>query len=230
MPARDPVAAPAPVLRFLFDFISPYAYLGWIQLRAVADRTGAEVEPVPVLFAAMLNHHGHKGPAEIPPKRLFTFKDVVRRAARLGVPLVPPPGHPFNPLLALRAVAATAPAQRTAAIDALFASAWGGAEPRGVETPSAVREALDRAGLDGAAIVAAAAEDAVKNRVRADTDAAIAAGAFGVPAVLVGSELFWGTDSFEDIVDHLAGNDPATPERLAQWAQLPVSQSRRAPS
>ena len=120
-------------VRFLFDYISPYAYLGWIEIRQIAERAGVVVEPVPVLFAAMLNTHGHLGPAEIAPKRIYIFKDVLRRAHRLGVPLVPPPAHPFNPLLALRVTTACAPDDRERLMDALFASTWGGAEPRGVE-------------------------------------------------------------------------------------------------
>jgi 2-hydroxychromene-2-carboxylate isomerase len=57
---------------------------------------------VPVLFAGLLNALGTKGPAEVPPKRLYVFKHAFRLAHGLGVPLAPPPAHPFTPLLALR--------------------------------------------------------------------------------------------------------------------------------
>src|SRR5512140_3653821 len=89
-------------IRFCFDYVSPYAYLAWTQIHALAARHGREVTPVPVLFAALLDAAGTKGPAEIPAKRGYVFKDVLRSAHRLRVPLVPPPAHPFNPLLALR--------------------------------------------------------------------------------------------------------------------------------
>src|SRR5262245_1091901 len=138
-------------VRFLFDFISPYAYLGWTQIHAVAERHGAAVEPVPVLFAAMLNANGSKGPAEIPPKRLYLFKGLPPRSRRLGIPLSPPPSHPFNPLPALRAASVEISAdQRRPLIDALFRATWGGGG--GVEGKAEVAAAATSAGLDGEAI------------------------------------------------------------------------------
>src|ERR1700722_4526563 len=112
-------------ITFYFDFISPYAYLAWTQVHALASRHDCEVVPKPILFAALLDANGQKGPAEIPNKRIYTFKDVVRSAARLGVPLAAPASHPFNPLLALRVASAELDARRRRAlIDALFAATW----------------------------------------------------------------------------------------------------------
>ena len=103
------------MIRFHFDFISPYAYLAWTQIHALAARHGRSVEPVPVLFAALLDHHGTKGPAEIPAKRRYLMFDVVRKARALGVPIGPPPAHPFDPLLALRVASVPMDAQATRA-------------------------------------------------------------------------------------------------------------------
>lgn len=215
-----------PALRFYFDFISPYAYLGWIQIHALAARHGREVEAVPILFAALLNHHGHKGPAEIPPKRLYIFKNVMRLAHRLGVPLVPPPAHPFNPLLALRVASLPLPpAVRRSVIDALFAAAWGGGG--GVADVAAVRRAVDAAGLDGAALLTEAAMPAAKDRLRLQTDDALAHGLFGVPSVEVDGELFWGCDAFPDVETFLRGEDPVSPTDLARWASLPAAAHRQ---
>ena len=91
-------------VRFCFDFISPYAYIASKSVQALAARHGRQVELVPVLFAALLDANGQKGPAEIPSKRLHTFKDAFRKAHRAGLTLVMPPSHPFNPLTALRVV------------------------------------------------------------------------------------------------------------------------------
>src|ERR1700754_987264 len=89
-------------LRVYFDFISPYAYLAWTQLPGLAARHGCTIEPIPVLFAALLEHHGTRGPAEVPAKRRYLLVDVAPKARALGVPVGLPPHHPFNPLLALR--------------------------------------------------------------------------------------------------------------------------------
>src|SRR5690349_24411474 len=94
-----PDAAMAHPVEFWFDFISPFGYLAWQRIHSLVDAHGRDVVYRPTLFAALLNHWGQLGPAEIPPKRVFVFKQVLRRAHVLGVPLVPPPRHPFNPLL-----------------------------------------------------------------------------------------------------------------------------------
>ena len=135
-------------ITFYFDFISPYAYLAWTQIHVLAARHECEVEPKPILFAALLDANGQKGPAEIPNKRVYTFKDTVRSAARLGVPLAAPASHPFNPLLALRVASAEVDAQRSRSlVDALFAATW----VRSVDVTDAknVEEVVQKAGLDG---------------------------------------------------------------------------------
>lgn len=212
-------------IRFWFDFISPFAYLGWKRLHVLADTHGRAVEPVPVLFAAMLDHFGHLGPAEIAPKREFIFKQCIRRAARLQIPFAPPPSHPFRPLLGLRVVSLDLPEdERRTAIDALFAATWGGGP--GIEAPEQVAAVLDAVGLAGTELVERANLPTNKERLKQQTSAAIESGAFGVPSYLIDGELFWGDDSFEDIDAFLRGEDPATPELLAQWADLPSSARR----
>ena len=214
-------------MRFLFDFISPYAYLGWTQIHALAARHGRDVEPVPVLFAGLLNAHGGKGPAEIAAKRQYLFKDVLRRARRFGVPsLMPPPSHPFNPLLALRAASFPASAAaRRRLIDALYQATWAGGG--GVESEAAIRAAAAYAELAPDAVVEYARSDGAKAELRRNTEAAIAAGVFGVPTVLVDDELFFGTDSFELLDDFL--NGAVLPEEpLERWRALRPSAERRS--
>lgn len=212
-------------IRFHFDFLSPYAYLAWTQLHALAERTGASVEPAPVLFAALLNHHGQKGPAEIPAKRIYVFKDTLRRASLLGVPIAPPPSHPFNPLLALRAVLAAPADKRRALVDALFAATWGLAAEKGLERREVVRAAGRAAGID-ADLVELASTQPIKDALRASTEEAIAAGVFGVPTMRVGGELFWGLDSLDLLEHHLRGEDPLAPEVLARMREVPASAER----
>ncbi|MGB1700435.1 MAG: DsbA family protein, partial [Nannocystaceae bacterium] len=89
-------------LVFYFDFISPYAYLAFPEVLRLCENHQRTMIPTPVVFGAILTHHGHLGPAEIPSKRAYTFKHVLRLAHERGRDLTPPPGHPFNSLLALR--------------------------------------------------------------------------------------------------------------------------------
>lgn len=213
-------------LRFYFDFISPYAYLAWTQIGALAGRHGRAIEPVPTLFAGLLQANGQLGPAEIPRKRAYIFKDVVRTAHVLGVELRPPPAHPFNPLLALRLCSTDMSSQaRIRAVDALFRMVWAGGPA--ITEAAAVERWLDAAGLPGAELVAGAATDAIKQRVRAQTDEALAHGVFGVPTVLADGELFWGLDSFPHLERRLEGKDPVDGVSISAWLDLPVQAVRR---
>jgi 2-hydroxychromene-2-carboxylate isomerase len=191
-----------------FDFVSPYAFVAFAPLVAMAERHGRGIEPTPVLFAALLNAHGNVGPAEIPAKRAYIFKDAYRKACALGRPnLVLPPTHPFNPLVALRVASLPQPLEtRIAIINALFDAAWQRGEA--IDTPAAVRSVLDRAGHDGAELVARAEMADAKAALRTATDTAIARGVFGVPTVIVDDELFFGSDALPHIEAFLKGADP----------------------
>jgi 2-hydroxychromene-2-carboxylate isomerase len=213
-------------IRFYFDYVSPNAYLAWTQLHAVADRYAASVEPVPVLFAGLLEAHGQLGPAEIPAKIAWMSKNNLRKAARLGVALNPPAFHPFNPLLALRVSSLPLdPPARRALIDALFQAVW--VRALHVSETAVVERLAGDVGLNGAEVVAAAALPESKQRVRAQTDDAIARGVFGVPTMEVGSELFWGFDDFPHLELFLAGNDPLDETAWKQWAVGPQASAIR---
>ncbi len=208
---------------FEFDYISPYAYLGWCAIHALAERNGASVRPVPVLFAAFLNTHGHKGPAEIPPKRTYIFKDVLRTAALLGVPLQPPPSHPFNPLLALRISSLDMPeATRRSLIDRFYAETWGGGQ--GVTDARRLDAIAAEVGVPDA--VQRANEPQAKDRLKQQTAAAIERGSFGVPSMWAGGELFWGYDSLGHLERFLQGNDPLGADALQKWAHIQPSARR----
>ncbi|MFZ5479169.1 MAG: 2-hydroxychromene-2-carboxylate isomerase [Myxococcota bacterium] len=212
------------MLHFHFDFLSPYAWLAWNRVHDLAARHGRGVEPVPTLLAALLSRWGHKGPAEIPPKRAWVLRNTARLARRMGVPLVPPPAHPFNPLVALR-VASLPGERRREVIDALWRATWAGGP--GVGDAETVARVLDDAGFDGRALVAAAGEPDAKERLRRQSDEALAAGVFGVPTIRVDGELFWGLDAFPDVEEHLEGREPVDPALIARWRDLPAAAQRK---
>lgn len=213
-------------LRFYFDYISHNAYIAWTQIHPLAARYGRTVEPVPVLFAGLLNAHGQKGPAEIPAKAWWMAKDLLRKSARLGVPLHPPASHPFNPLLSLRAsLVPQDQRQRHELIDALFRATW--VEGRDVSEADVIAAVGTSVGLDGAALVAATRADDIKQRLRQETDAAINQGVFGVPTVIVDDELFWGYDDFTHLELFLAGKDPLDRTAAAEWLRIRPTASRQ---
>jgi len=212
-------------IRFFFDYISPYAYLAWTQLPTLAKRHGRTLEPVPVLFAAVLNALGTKGPAEVPPKRVYVFKQTYRIAHGFGVPLTPPPAHPFNPLLALRVTEAVKdPAARQRLVSALYSATW--ADGSGVEGAGRVGAVVASVGLDAPALLAAAQTPEIKDRIRRNTEELLAAGGFGVPSYTADGELFFGVDSLGHFEQFLRGEDPLRQVDLERWRDLPASASR----
>jgi 2-hydroxychromene-2-carboxylate isomerase len=219
-------AAADRTIRFSFDYISSNAYLAWTQLPALAARHGWTVEPIPVLFAGLLEAHGTLGPAEVPVKSWWMAKNNLRKAALLGVPLHPPAFHPFNPLLALRASSLPLEAAaRTRLIDGLFRAVW--VDGVHVSEPAVVKAVADAAGLDGAAIVAQAQAPDAKARLRKETDDAIARGVFGVPSMEVGQEVFWGYDDLAYLEPLLAGRDLLDAKVLEEWSAPPRPSAMR---
>jgi 2-hydroxychromene-2-carboxylate isomerase len=212
---------------FYFDFISPYAYVGWNRIHTVAKKNDCRLHAIPVLFAALLSAHGTKGPAEVPAKRVYVFKDAYRKAHQAGLPpLVPPPSHPFNPLFALRACTAVADeAERTTLVSAIYRAVWGGGG--GADTEDKVLRIATDAGLDGARIVEHARTPETKDALRRSTDEAIAKGVFGVPTMIADGELFWGVDALDALDVFLRGEDPLPKDMLAKWAHLPASAQRK---
>ena len=204
-------------IRFYFDYESPNAYLAWTQLPQLAHRYGFTVDAVPILYAALLEAHGQLGPGEVPAKGRWMSKNMLRKAALLGVPLNPPAFLPFNPLLALRiTLLPLETIERRTLIDALFQAVW----VRGLHVGDAavVEDVANDIGLPGAALVAQAQMPEVKSRLRRQTDEAISRGVFGVPSMEVGDELFWGYDDFSYLELFLAGKDPVDPTEWQKWS------------
>jgi 2-hydroxychromene-2-carboxylate isomerase len=202
-----------------FDIVSPFSYLQWKARSRFADRV--LLRPVPVVLGALLSHWDQKGPAEIAPKRVHIYRACQWRAARLGVPFRFPPTHPFNPIAALRLIVALDASE--AVVDAVFDSAF--RDGRDVADGRVLDEIGKAFGLD--TVAETIADQAVKDRLRANTDAAIRRGVFGVPTVAIGDELFWGEDMTDMLIDYL--DDPdlfATPE-MRRLATLPVGIERR---
>jgi len=216
----------APRIRFYFDYESPNAYLAWTQLPKLEHRYGATLDLVPVLYAALLDAHGQLGPGELPAKGRWMSRNMLRKAALLGVPLNPPAFLPFNPLLALRlSLLPLEDAKRRDLIDALFRAAW----VRGLHLgdTAIVENVVNEVGLAASVLVAQAQTPEIKNRLRQRTDEAISRGVFGVPSMEVGDELFWGYDDFPFLELFLAGKDPLVPREWEKWLKPVRASSMR---
>jgi 2-hydroxychromene-2-carboxylate isomerase len=182
---------------FWFDVVSPYAYLAFEHLPQALEGCSYAVDYRPVLFAGLLNQWGQKGPAEIEPKRAWTYRHVSWLAHAHGIELALPAQHPFNPLALQRLAVACGPNRRV--VEALFRHVWrGGADANDPERLATLTAALAPARDAGS--------DAVKAELRAHTDAAVAAGVFGVPTIQLDGRLLWGFDALPMVAAALKGD------------------------
>lgn len=217
-------------ITFCLDFISPYAYLAFEQLPEALKGTSYSVEYAPVLFAGMLKHHGQLGPAEIPAKRDWTYRQVLWQAHRLGLPMQMPAAHPFHPLALLRLATACGqqlPQQSPNRLvcEQIFRHVWqGGHAADDAQRMDALIAQLQAEGTD---LRTAMQGDAVKAQLKQRTDEAIAQGVFGVPAFIVDGKVFWGFDALAMLRDYLLGDAWFGGPDWDAVRQLPASVSRQ---
>ena len=189
-------------LTFWFDPISPFAHLAFERLPQVLEGLSYSVAYRPVLFAGLLAHWGQKGPAEIEPKRAWTFRQVNWLAQHHGIALQTPAQHPFNPLAQLRLLLACAPAGGTPnrwVCEAVLRHVWhGGADANEPARLATLVQALAPR-IDPA-------DASIKQALKDATDEAIALGLFGVPTVGVDGRLFWGLDGLDMLAAYLRGD------------------------
>ena len=200
-----------------FDFISPYAYFGLIRLGRLAQPL--EIRYRPVLFAGLLNHWEQKGPAEIPAKRIWTYRWCAWWAAQQGIAFRCPAVHPFNPLPYLRL--SIAAGNTPQAIRRIFEAVWTtGADPADEQAFAGLAQSLD---VDPARL----GDLAIKDTLRFETERAVARGVFGVPTLIVDDELFWGADAMDFVEAYLADPGIVATEEMKRVVNLPVGASRK---
>ena len=211
-------------INFYLDFISPYAYLAFEKLPQALAGLSYSVAYKPVLFAGFLQHHGQLGPAEIAPKRDWTYRQVQWLAHAEGIPLDMPLAHPFNPLPLLR-LALAYRAQGTPnrfVVEALFRHVWrGGADAGDPERLQALVQQLAPERDPGC--------EAVKTQLKDDTALALEHGLFGVPAFEVDGRLFWGFDALPMLRAFMQGDPWFEGGVWAASAGVGIGKSRRKP-
>ena len=208
-------------ITFYLDFISPYAYLAFERLPVVLQGLSYQVVYKPVLFAALLKHHGQLGPAEIPGKREWTYRQVLWLAREHGIALDMPSSHPFNPLQLLR-LATDCGAQNLPnrwVCETVFRHVWqGGADALSADRVAHLEEALAPQRRHDA--------DAAKQALREHTDAAIARGVFGVPTFELDGHVLWGQDALPMLAAALRGDPWIGGEQWSAAAAVPMGVSR----
>jgi 2-hydroxychromene-2-carboxylate isomerase len=211
---------------FYLDFISPYSYLAFEQLPRALEGISVSVEYRPVLFAGLLHAHGQRGPAEIAPKRDWTYRQVAWLAHSQGIALQLPTAHPFNPLPLLRLALACASGEgvnthpNRYVCETLYRHVWAG----GGDAVDPVRLAAltERLGP-----VRDPAGDAVKQQLRSNTEEALAQGVFGVPTCVAQGKHFWGFDALPMLRAALLADPWFDGPAWEAASRLPAGQQRK---
>jgi 2-hydroxychromene-2-carboxylate isomerase len=187
-----------------YDYVSPFSYLAYVQLDGLCSRTGVEIAHRPTVLGGIFKAAGNTSPIQDPceAKRGFVLVTLQRWVAHHRAPFRMNPHFPLNSVPALRcAVAAQGMGVFDQANRALFRAMW--ADGVDLADPGEIERVLAAAGLDAKAILDASGTDAAKSALRANTDEAVARGAFGAPSFFVDDQMFWGQDQIVLLEDHL---------------------------
>jgi 2-hydroxychromene-2-carboxylate isomerase len=195
---------PSP-LDFYFDFSSPYGYFASTSIDALAAKYGRTVKWHPLLLGVVFKTTGGQPLPMIPLKGDYAFRDFERTARFHGIPYHRPPHFPLSTQLAARAVVWLQQNQGEAkAVD--FARAVYRAyfvDGRDISDANAIADVATALGLEAAALVDGANDAAIKERLKADIEIAIARGIFGSPFIIADDEAFWGFDRFDQLEAYL---------------------------
>jgi 2-hydroxychromene-2-carboxylate isomerase len=191
-------------VEFYFDFGSPAAYLAYTQLPKIAEQAGARIAWKPFLLGGVFKATGNASPVTVPAKGKWMMGDLKRYAQRYGVPFATPPGFPLNTLALMRGAAGLQmrePGKFAPYVDAMFKAMF--CEACDMADPAQIARVVQGAGLDAQAFQALIGDPEVKQALIANTEEAVARGAFGAPTYFVGQEMFFGQDRLEFVAEAL---------------------------
>jgi 2-hydroxychromene-2-carboxylate isomerase len=192
---------------FIFDFGSPNAYLAWKVLPGVAARSNARINLIPCLLGGLFKLTGNQAPmtafGNVKGKLEYERLETQRFIAKYDIRDFRFNAHfPVNTLLIMRGLLA---ARRALVgdvyLETVLKAMW--EEGQKMDDPEVVATVLGAARLEAKSILDAAQDPGVKAELAANTSAAAARGAFGIPTFFVGDEMFFGKERLGQIEEEL---------------------------
>jgi 2-hydroxychromene-2-carboxylate isomerase len=191
------VAAP---LEFFFDFASPYSYIALQSFDALAAKYRRGVFYRAILLGAAFKVSGQTVLVDVPLKGDYAKRDFARCARFHGVPFKLPSTFPLGTVNTARALLwlqSTGSAKSFSFIQRAFQMYF--VEDRNINDLAVIGELAGDIGVDAAAMQAATQDPAIKEKLKAQVDEAIARGVFGAPFMFIDGEPFWGHDRLPQV-------------------------------
>lgn len=187
-------------IEFYFDFSSPYSYIASEVIDGLAEKYGRKVKWRPMLLGVVFQKTGQPLLVNVPLKGEYSMRDFARSARYHGVPFTFPAKFPLSTVSAARAYywlhgQDCAKARQLAR--AAFRAYW--VDGRDISDPAVLQDIAAGLGIDGAALAAGIATPEIKERLKVETDTALAKGMCGAPWFVVDNEPFWGADRLPQI-------------------------------
>jgi 2-hydroxychromene-2-carboxylate isomerase len=189
---------PAPVVDFWFEFASTYSYPAAMRLPALARDAGVAIRWQPFLLGPIFKAQGwDNSPFNLyEAKGRYMWRDLERICADLGLPFRRPGAFPQSGLVAARvALVGLDEGWGEAFIPTVYRAQF--AEGRLIGDPAVIRDILVTMQIDPKPVFDRTQSDAIKTRLREQTEEAQRLGIFGAPAAVANGELFWGNDRLE---------------------------------
>ena len=197
-------------LDFIFDFASPNVYFAYKVMPDILERTGATLNIIPCLLGGIFKATGNRAPmiafAEIKGKMDYEMLEVRRFIARHGLSdFKMNPNFPVNSLLAVRGlIVAQMDGQTERYIDPVLAGFW--EQGKKMDDPEVLASVLNDAGFEAASLLERTSEQIVKDKLAANTAAAVQHGTFGMPTFFIGNEMFFGKERLGQVEEALAAS------------------------
>ncbi len=195
-------------IEYFLALSSPWTYLAGPRFNALVEKHNLTLTYKPYDIMSVFRRNGTKAVGDRPkPVQINRLRELARWREWLSMPLnLHPAFFPVDPTLAGKVLIAAQQAgagreQAIALADGCLAACW--VEERNISDADTLAAIADACGLDGQALVAAAAGAEVADVFTRNTEDAIAHDVFGSPTWLTGSELFWGQDRLDFLSRYL---------------------------
>jgi 2-hydroxychromene-2-carboxylate isomerase len=196
------------MIEFFFDCSSPWTYLAFHNIQPLAKEFGAEISWRPILVGGIFNtvnpsvYASRETP--VPLKARYMKKDLSDWARSAGLAIkMPPTVFPVNSVKAMRGCIWVGNDKMVPFARAVFEAYWG--EDKDISQDAVLTEICNKISVDPAKFLAAISEQAIKDRLKANTDEVMVRGGFGSPTIFIDkTDMYFGNDRLPLIREALA--------------------------